>query len=540
MTEDLRQESVFDVLIVGAGFSGLFALHRLREIGLRARIIEAGGGVGGTWFWNRYPGARCDVESMDYCYSFSEALQQEWHWTERYPSQPEILDYLNHVADRFKLRDGIQLHTRVTRAVYNTTTHRWTLLTDREENLEATFCIMATGCLSAPRIPDFKGIGNFKRPWYHTAAWPHDGVDFGGQTVGCIGTGSTGIQAIPVIAAQAKKLFVFQRTPHFSVPANNRRLDPRSERDMKARYSEHRRAARSSTFGVPIAGNAASALSVSAEEREREYERRWQSGGGVPFLTAYADLLVDRAANETIAEFVRAKIRSIVKDPIVAERLVPKDYPLGTKRMCIDTNYYDTFNRPNVELVDVRTSAIEEITETGVRAGTATYELDSLVFATGFDAMTGALLNVEIEGEGGVTLKQKWGSGPRCYLGIMAAGFPNMFIVTGPGSPSVLSNMVVSIEQHINWVIDCIEYLREQGYSSISAIQDAEDNWVTHVSEVANMTLFPHANSWYIGANVPGKARIFMPYLGGVGVYAETCSKIAAAGYTGFNLRKSA
>jgi len=527
---------VFDALIVGAGFSGLYALHRLRELGLRARIVEAGSGVGGTWFWNRYPGARCDVESMDYCYSFSESLQQEWRWTERYPSQPEILKYLNHVADRFALRPDIAFNTRVTRAVFDEAARRWTLTTDRAETLEARFCIMATGCLSAPRVPNFKGIENFKRPWYHTAAWPQGGVDFSGQVVGCIGTGSTGIQAIPMIAEQAKKLFVFQRTPNFSIPAHNRPLDPDYERDLKSRYADYRQSARDSFFGVPFPANNVSALSVSAEERRDEYERRWKIGGGTPILNAYADLLVNRCANDTIADFVRDKIRSIVKDPAVADLLTPRDHPLGTKRICVDTNYYATFNRSNVQLVDVRKSPVEEITATGVRTADGSYDLDSLVFATGFDAMTGALLNIDIEGEGGANLKQKWAQGPRCYLGIMTAGFPNMFVITGPGSPSVLSNMVVSVEQHVNWTVSCIEYLRQRGYQYISPNQEAEDGWVAHVNEVANMTLFPQANSWYTGANVPGKARIFMPYVGGVGAYAKTCEAIAAAGYTGFDL----
>ncbi|HLL51321.1 MAG TPA: NAD(P)/FAD-dependent oxidoreductase, partial [Thermomicrobiales bacterium] len=446
-----EQTSDVDVVIVGAGFAGLYMLHRLRGLGLSVRVFEAGGGIGGTWYWNRYPGARCDVQSMDYSYSFSDELQQEWRWTERYAAQPEILRYVEHVADHFDLRRDIQLDTRVTMARFDEAVHRWHIETDRGDRVSARFCIMATGCLSTSRIPAFSGLESFAGTTYHTSHWPHTDVDFTSQRVGVIGTGSSAIQSIPIIARQAATLVVFQRTPNFSVPAWNAPLDPAYERQVKADYAEFRRQARESRAGfvVPVTGQ--SALAVSPEERQREYESRWQRGG-LGFGQAYTDLLTQQEANDTAADFFRAKIHAIVRDPAVAEALVPKDYPLGTKRICVDTDYYDTFNRDNVTLVDLRSEPIEAITPRGVRTRAAEYEFDSIVFATGFDAMTGALLNIDIRGRGGITLREKWADGPRTYLGIAIAGFPNLFTITGPGSPSVLSNMMVSIEQHVDWI----------------------------------------------------------------------------------------
>jgi cyclohexanone monooxygenase len=527
--------SDLDAVIVGAGFAGLYMLHRLRGLGISARVYEAGDGIGGTWYWNRYPGARCDVESMDYSYSFSDDLQQEWQWTERYASQPEILRYINHVADRFDLRRDIRLSTRVTAAVFDEATHRWAVSTDRGERVSAQFCIMATGCLSAAQVPDFKGLETFEGPRYHTGNWPHEGVDFTGQRVGVIGTGSSAIQSIPLIARQAAHLFVFQRTPNFSVPARNAPLDPEYERRWKANYAEHRRQARESRVGFVVERNDLSALEVSAEERLRAYETRW-SGGGLGFNATFADLLTSKDANDTAAEFFRAKIRAAVRDPAVAETLSPRHYPVGTKRLCVDTDYYDTFNRDNVTLLDLRKAPIEAITPTGLRTRDEAYALDSLVFATGFDAMTGALLSIDIRGRAGHTLRQKWAEGPRTYLGLAVAGFPNLFAITGPGSPSVLSNMIVSIEQHVDWIADCLVHLREHDRARIEATVDAEDAWVAHVNEVGNATLYPLANSWYMGANIPGKPRIFMPYIGGVGVYRQLCDDVAAKGYEGFAL----
>ena len=525
-----------DAVVVGAGFSGLYALHRLRGLGLSTRVFEAGEGVGGTWYWNRYPGARCDVESMDYSYSFSEELQQEWHWTERYSSQPEILKYLDQVADRFDLRRDIRLATRVTEAVFDEAAARWNIRTDRGDEISARFCIMATWCLSTPQRPQIAGLETFAGRWYHTGQWPHEGVDFSGQRVGVIGTGSSGIQSIPLIARQAAHLFVFQRTPNFSVPAHNGPLDPAYEERVKSHYAEFRQQARESRIGFVVNGNDCSALSVADEERQREYEARWQHGG-LGFNAAFNDLVTDERANDTAAHFFRDKIRTIVRDPKVAEMLMPRDYPIGTKRMCVDTNYYATFNRDNVTLIDIRQAPIEAITPHGLRTRDAEYALDAIVFAIGFDAMTGALLNIDIRGRGGETLRQKWAAGPRTYLGLAMAGFPNLFVVTGPGSPSVLSNMIVSIEQHVDWIADCITYLRAHDRDTIEASPQAEEAWVAHVSEVGNATLYPRARSWYTGANIAGKPRIFMPYVGGVGVYRQACDEVAASGYRGFVVR---
>ncbi len=533
--ETIRAGETFDAVVVGAGLAGLYMLHRLRGLGFSARVYEAGDGVGGTWYWNRYPGARCDIESMDYSYSFSEELQQEWRWTERYAGQPEILRYINHVADRFDLRRDIQLATRVTAAVFDEATNRWAIRTDRGDRVSARFCIMATGCLSAAQVPRFEGLETFGGTWYHTGNWPHEGVDFTGQRVGVIGTGSSAIQSIPIIARQAAHLYVFQRTPNFSIPARNAPLDPDHERRVKANYAEFRRQARESRSGFVVERDERSALAVPPEERRRAYEARW-ARGGLGFTAAFSDLLTSQDSNDTAAEFFRAKIRETVRDAALAEALSPWDYPVGTKRMCVDTDYYETFNRDNVTLVDVRGAPIEAITPTGLRTRDADYALDSIVFATGFDAMTGALLGIDIRGRAGGMLREKWAAGPRAYLGLAIAGFPNLFTITGPGSPSVLSNMIVSIEQHVDWIADCLAQMRENDLHVIEATADAEDAWVAHVDEVANSTLYPLAKSWYTGANIPGKPRIFMPYVGGVGAYRKKCDDVAARNYEGFTL----
>ena len=524
-----------DAVVVGAGFAGLYMLHRLRGLGFSARVYEAGSGVGGTWFWNRYPGARCDVESLEYSFSFSEELEREWQWTERYASQPEILRYLNYVADHFDLKRDIQFDTRVVSAVFDEIADRWNVFTGRGERVFANFCIMATGCLSAARVPDFKGIEAFRGMTYHTGKWPHEGVDFTGQKVGVIGTGSSAIQSIPNIAVQVAHLFVFQRTPNFSVPAQNGPLSPDAVQDWNANRTKYRNLAKATPFALLVDHGEKSALEIEPADRQLAYEARWQRGG-LGLLATFADLIVNKQANDTAAEFVRSKIRSIVLNPTVAEKLVPRDYPFGTKRLCVDTHYYETFNRENVSLIDIRATPIQEITPAGVRTSNANYRLDSVVFATGFDAMTGALGNIDIVGRDGATLKQKWSEGPRTYLGIMVAGFPNLFTITGPGSPSVLSNMVVSIEQHVDWIADCLAYLREHSIPSIEASLEAENRWIAHVNEVANYTLFPLAESWYTGANVPGKPRVFMPYIGGVGVYRQKCEEIVAKNYEGFVL----
>jgi cation diffusion facilitator CzcD-associated flavoprotein CzcO len=525
-----------DAVVVGAGFAGLYAHHRLRQIGLTLQGFEAAADVGGTWWWNRYPGARCDVESMDYSYSFSPEVEQEWTWSERYATQPEILRYAEHVADRFDLRRDIRFETRVTAATWDAVAQRWQIVTDRGDRVSAQFCIMAVGCLSAAKRPEVDGLGMFRGPTFHTGRWPHEGVDFTGLRVGVIGTGSSGIQSIPLIARQAAHLTVFQRTPNFTMPAKNAPLDRESVTARKARYREHRQAMRESRAGVVVPVPEESALSVDAEAREAKFESAWEAGTLYGMVSAYNDLLVDRDANDTAADFVRTRIRDIVDDPEVAERLSPRNHPFGTKRPCLDTDYYATYNRDNVTLVDVRSTPIVEIIPTGVRTTTDEYDLDAIVFATGFDAMTGPLLGPDITGAGGVALRDKWAAGPRTYLGIATAGFPNLFTITGPGSPSVLVNMLVAIEQHVDWVADCMAYLRERSLASIDATVDAEDTWVDHVNQVAHRTLFPAADSWYMGANVPGKPRVFMPYIGGFPRYREICDDVAADDYRGFTL----
>jgi cyclohexanone monooxygenase len=528
-----------DIVVIGAGFAGMYMLHRVRQLGLSVRVFERGSGVGGTWFWNRYPGARCDVESLDYSYSFSPELEQEWEWTERYPTQPEILRYLNHVADRFDLRRDIQLNTLVTQAHYAEDTNQWLVRTADGRQVSARYCVMAVGCLSSVNKPNFDGLESFKGRWYHTGRWPHEGVDFSGQRVGCVGTGSSAIQAIPQIAKQAAHLFVLQRTPNFSIPAQNGPLAPETQRQVKAAYAERRRMSRESRAGFPLDPPQRAALDASPEERQRIYEAGWQKGGIAALNGSFNDLMINIDANHTAADFVRAKIRETVHNPAVAEALMPVDYPIGTKRLCVDIDYYATYNRDNVTLVDVRRAPIEEITPNGLRTRSAEYTLDSIVFATGYDAMTGPLFDVDIRGIVDQTLRSKWTDGPRTYLGIATAGFPNLFMITGPGSPSVLSNMVVSIEQHVDWIADCLSYLFHHDLDRIEATVRAETLWVEHVNEVANRTLYPRANSWYVGANIPGKPRIFMPYVGGVGVYRQKCNEVAANSYEGFSLSRA-
>jgi cyclohexanone monooxygenase len=524
----------YDVIVVGAGFAGMYLLHRLRSLGLSVRVFEQGSGVGGTWYWNRYPGARCDIESMQYSYSFSNELQQEWEWTERFAAQPEILKYANHVADRFHLRPDIQFNTRISSTVFDEDADRWTVTTDDGKRYSAQHVIMATGSLSNARTPDFKGLASFKGKTYHTGHWPHEGVDFTGLRVGVIGTGSSAIQSIPVIAEQAKHLTVFQRTPNFSIPARNHDLTPEYQKSWKDNYPELRRQAREETRnGVVGALPVKGALEDPPEERKKVYDEEWERGG-LHFLASYNDLIFDKAANDTAAAYVRERIAQIVKDPQVAEVLQPTTYPIGTKRICLDTDYFETFNRDNVTLVDIRNAPIEEITPKGLIAGAKEYEFDAIVFATGFDAMTGSFAKVDIRGRGGLTLKAKWAEGPKTYLGLMVTGFPNLFFVTGPGSPSVLSNMIVSIEQHVDWITDCLTHLRKKGIGAIEATQKAEDEWVAHVNDVAYKTLFPQANSWYMGANIPGKPRVFMPYIGGVQVYRQICNDVMANNYKGF------
>jgi cation diffusion facilitator CzcD-associated flavoprotein CzcO len=523
-----------DAVVVGAGFAGLYQLYRLRELGLTTRVFDTAGDVGGTWYWNRYPGARCDIESMAYSYSFSSELEQEWTWSERYATQPEILRYAVHVADRFDLRNHITFNTAVTSAVYDESAHHWTVTTDTGETVAARFVIMATGCLSTANLPSIAGIDGFTGRVYHTGRWPHEGVDFTGQRVAVIGTGSSGIQSIPLIAEQATDLTVFQRTPNFTLPAGNRPLRDEEVRTRKAHYAEYRETLRHTKSGFIKPLPTHDTLEVTPAERAATYQAAWESGVLGALTSSFTDTLVDWEANETAAEFVRDKIRSIVDDPDTAEALCARDYPIGTKRPCLDTGYYATYNNAHVHLVNLRKTPIEEITGRGVRTSGQEYEFDAIVFATGFDAITGALAAIDIRGRDGVALREKWAAGPRNYLGLVSAGFPNLFTVTGPLSPSVLSNMMMSIELHVDWITDCITHLREHGLTEIDTSTDAEDAWTAHVAELAAETLYPQAASWYMGANVPGKPRVFMVYLDGVGTYREKCEAVVANGYAGF------
>lgn len=529
-----------DVVVVGAGVAGLYLLYRFREMGMSALAFETGDDVGGTWYWNRYPGARCDVQSIDYSYSWDEELDRTWEWSERYATQPEILRYVNHVADKHDLRRDVRFETRVDRATWDDETGLWTIETGDGGSTVCRYYVMATGCLSAIKDPDVEGAGNFAGDVYFTGRWPHEGVEFTGKRVGVIGTGSSAIQSIPIMAAQADQLVVFQRTPNFSIPAHNGpvRAHDRAKRD--ADLGAYREEARWAAAGVPREVSEESAVMVDEARLREVYERAWGEGTIFAITGSFNDILINREANDTASEFVRNKIRSIVDDPVTAEALCPKDYPLGTKRLCLDTNYYPTFNEPHVSLVDLRANPIRSITESGIDVvdgdGDTSYDFDAIVFATGFDAMTGAIVRVDIEGRDGLALKEKWDEGPKTYLGLMTHGFPNLFMVTGPQSPSVLSNMAVSIEQHVDWICDTIEHMRETGKQVIEPTRTAEDGWVEHTNDFADITLFPEANSWYMGANVPGKARVVLPYVGGVGRYRGICDQVVEQGYLGFEM----
>ena len=529
----------YDVVVVGAGFAGLYMLYRLVYLGMNVKVFEAGTGVGGTWFWNRYPGARCDVESLEYSYSFSDELQQEWKWTEKYATQPEILRYINHVAERFDLKQRVQFETRVVAAEFDNNANLWTVKTDKGEIVSARYCIMATGCLSTASLPKVPGLDSFEGKTYHTGLWPSESVDFSGLRVGVVGTGSSGIQLIPEVAKQATHLYDFQRTANYSLPARNAPLDTAYESAMKNRYAQLRKAARESPTGV--AGFTIpdkSIFDVSPQERSEAFEQRWEAGG-IGFTRAFKDVLTDKEANAIAADFVRSKIREIVRSPEVADLLTPT-YLIGTKRLCADTGYFETYNRDNVTLVDIKRAPIMQITRSGLRTEDAHYELDALVFATGFDAMTGALLRIDIRTKDGVSLRDLWDHGPRTYMGLMTAGIPNLFMITGPGSPSVLSNVITSIEQHVDWIAGCLADLARRGVTRIEAEPKSQDEWVAHVNEVADKTLLPQGASWYIGANIPGKPRVFMPYIGGVGVYRKKCDEVTQSGYRGFVLSSAA
>ena len=534
MTE--KSTTDVDVVIVGAGFAGMYELVRMRRAGFSAVVLETADDVGGTWYWNRYPGARCDILSVDYSYSWDPELQDEWTWSERYAAQPEILRYAQFVADKHDLRRDMRFNTRVTSAVWNDETNRWTIHTDKGDDLSCRYYIMATGCLSMPKVPDIEGTDRFTGEVYFTSTWPHDGVDFTGKRVAVIGTGSSAVQSIPLIAAEADQLTVFQRTPNFSIPARNGPISDERMAAYRADPEAYREEARHSAAGVPREIPLEGALMVSEEERNARYEAMWEAGELLGVTGTFSDTLANAESNDTLRQFIHDKIRSIVDDPEVAEALCPTNHYVGTKRACLDTNYYETYNLPHVRLVNIRKDPITTITETGIDTAGESFEFDAIVFATGFDAMTGAIVGVDITGRDGLTLKEKWAHGPVTYLGLMTKGFPNLFMITGPGSPSVLSNMMVSIEQHVDWISDTLEYLRDHDLETIEPTELAETKWVEHNNKFADLTLMPTANSWYMGVNVPGKPQVFLPYPGGVGRYRATCDEVIERDYLGFVL----
>jgi cyclohexanone monooxygenase len=553
-----------DVLIVGAGFAGMYAVHRFRELGLSVKALEAGSDVGGTWYWNRYPGARCDVPSLEYSYGFSRELEQEWDWPEVFSAQEDILRYANYVADRLDLRRDMQFNTRIANIEWQDATQRWRLTSEAGETFEAPFCVMATGCLSVPVEPKIPGAERFRGAVYHTGRWPHEPVDLGGKRVGVFGTGSSGVQTIPELARQAAHLTVFQRTPVYTVPANRKRMRAAVQQEFRDNYGLIREMQQKNQGGISNfrprksvrRGDRVAAdvtrpsdistpsdaavpnrlLDLTPDQRAQVMERF-----GLGALLAFRDVYTSTEANETANALYRDTVRSIIRDPETAEHLLPKNYGLGCKRQVLDRDYYDTFNRANVTLVDLSATPVETITESGVRTSSTHHELDVLVYATGFDAMTGALLRANIRGRAGKRLNDQWRDGPVTYLGLQMSGFPNLFTVTGPGSPSVLCNMIVAIEQHVNWIGDCINHMRGHGLATIEPRPESEQQWIAHVNEVAEGTMFtaPSCNSWYLGANIPGKPRIFMPYVGGYPRYRERCEQEASAGYPGFRVESA-
>jgi cyclohexanone monooxygenase len=533
MSKPALKSSSVEVVIVGAGFSGLYLLHRFRKQGISTRCFERGDGVGGTWYWNRYPGARCDVESMQYSFGFDDELQQQWDWPEKFSGHADIRAYADHVTDRFGLRPHIEFETEVRAAHYDEEQQLWNIETGSGEKLCAKHFVMAGGCISTAQVPKFEGLSDYQGKTYHTGRWPHEKVDFTGQRVAVVGTGSSAIQAIPVIAEEAAHLTVFQRQANFTIPSRNHPMTAEYAHTWKNGYADKRVEMSYMPNGVLRELNDKSALAVSEQERLATYEARWKVGGS-GFLGSFNDILTNKKANDTMAEFVRGKIRQTVKDPATADILCPTTHPIGTKRLCVDSNFFETYSRDNVELVDISQAPIERLTSTGLRVNERSFEFDAIVFATGFDAMTGTLFNVDIRGRNGLELKKKWAAGPRTYLGLMTESFPNLFMITGPGSPSVKSNMLTSIEQHVDLVADTIIHMRDQGLAAIEPDLEAEDEWVEHVQVVAHKTLFPQANSWYMGTNIPGKPRLFMPYVGGVGAYRRICEEVVVEGYKGF------
>jgi cyclohexanone monooxygenase len=525
-----------DVVVIGAGFAGLYAVYKLTRLGFSVIAFERGEDVGGVWYWNRYPGARCDCESYYYSYSFSDELQQAWSWSLRYSEQPEILRYLSHVADRFDLRRHIRFSTAVTQARFDEAMSLWTVTADNGDVVITRFVVSAAGCLSAIQTPDIPGLDRFDGEVHYTAAWPHQGVDFTGKRVGVIGTGASGVQAISRIAPQARRLTVFQRTANWVIPVWNAPMSAEFDAWSKAHHAEFRAKCLASAGGVPFDPPKTTTFEVSAQEREAIFKDYW-ARGGTQFFGAFSDLFVDLEANDAAADVVRRYIRAVVDDPVVAETLIPTDHPLGTKRPPMDDDYYATFNLEHVSLVDIRAAPITGIEGRTLHAGDQAFELDALVLATGFDAITGALLSIDITGSGGRSLREEWAGGARTYLGLGMAGFPNLFTVTGPLSPSVLANMPTAVEQHVDWIADCLVHMRARRWARIEPTPAAQDAWVSHVAEVAGGSLYQRANSWYLGANIPGKPRQFGVYLGGFSAYRQRCDAVAARDYEGFERR---
>jgi cyclohexanone monooxygenase len=525
-----------DAVIVGAGFAGLYAIKRLRDAGFKVQAFEAGDGIGGTWYWNHYPGARVDLECWDYSYSFSQELQDEWDWTEKYPTAQELMRYLSYVAKKFKLIDHIQFNTHVKAASFLEIENLWLITTSDGKRTKCRFFVPATGVLSSPKPPEIPGIDTFKGESFHTGRWPRVEPSFSGKRIGVIGTGSSGVQTIQALAGQCKHLTVFQRTAVFVVPAKNHLLTPEMRQRVRATYAERRNLSRMTRFGIPAAMPSDSALDATPEERQAKYQNAWINSQLLGFRQCYGDILSNIVANDTVADFIRDKIVEIVEDKATAKKLSPHGFPFGTKRPCLGDTYYSVFNRKDVNLVDLKVNPIQSIVPEGILTAEGLFELDMLIYATGYDALTGALTKIDIQGLSGQKLTDKWSNGARAYLGLVVSDFPNMFTVTGPGSPGPLANMSMSIEQHINWITACIEYLHGNSLARIDANKEHEERWMSHVQEVVQKTLYEKANSWYRGANVPGKPQIFVPYLGGFGNYKQKCEDVARAGYEGFIL----
>ncbi|MEE6138433.1 NAD(P)/FAD-dependent oxidoreductase [Mycobacterium sp. 050128] len=527
---------VSNVIVIGAGFAGLYAVHRLATSGLSVIGVEAAPDVGGTWYWNRYPGARCDVESADYSYSFDDDLQKSWQWSERFAAQPEILAYLQHVADRFDLRRHYRFGVDVVGATFDLVDRCWHVQTATGQTYAAQFLLCATGCLSAVNRPNIPGVEDFSGEVYFTAAWPREDPDLRDKLVGLIGTGSSGIQVAPIVAAEAQNLVVFQRSANYTIPMPNRPWSIEEQREIQEQYPERRRASAYASAGTPHGTYPKNAVDTEPEEQAEALWKRWREGG-VLFAKTFPDQTSDLAANDVARRFAEERIREIVTDPVVATDLIPVDHAIGTKRICTDNGYYASFNRDNVRLVNLRREPIREITPHGVRTSEATYPLEVLIFATGFDAMTGALTRIDPCGPGGERLRDIWHDGPLTFLGLMVPGLPNLFTISGPGSPSVLANMVLHAEVQVDWVIDLIRAARQRGVSEVEPRLDAALAWTDQVARAAERTLFPKAaSSWYLGVNIEGKKRTFMPYIGGFGTYRRHCEEVAQHNYAGLVL----